>query len=361
MRTADFEIEKSMLVDNLNFLKGMTDRQYQLYKKHDELKHYSVLPSEIQQAKERLWNGDSIDTLKPKVVIIGKVEEDRENYRLWKIYRHFLTLGECNPSPARVIHFFVIDETTNKIIGIGNLVSDFFTLAPRDNFIGWTIEQRKNGALNNVAIGATIVPVQPFGYNFLGGKLVACLITSQVIRDEWKRRYNQTLVGMTTTSLYGAFSMYDRIPCWKALGETTGRVSIVPEKAIESFWRRWFRKQQADEYEKLCSISTTNQKARITRSMFSTVGLNPSDYNHNHKRGIYFSEFYQNAKDFLCGRINEAELLPPKKEWNVMEWWKPKAVARYNNLKQQNRLQTEQLWLDDIRSMKWDDVKTKYL
>ena len=43
--------------------------------------------------------------------------------------------------------------------------------------------------LFHAVMGFVIVPSQPFGYNFLGGKLIATMVNSKVVRDEWKKIY----------------------------------------------------------------------------------------------------------------------------------------------------------------------------
>ena len=87
--------------------------------------------------------------------------------------------------------------------------------------------------LNNIEC-STIVPVQPFGYNMLLGKLLnPC--GSEKIRKDWKDRYGDELVGMTTTSLYGTHSMYNSIPMWKKVGSSNGKIIIKPVMTIISF------------------------------------------------------------------------------------------------------------------------------
>jgi hypothetical protein len=237
-------------------------------------------------------------------------------------------------------------------------------LGDREKYIGWTNDERLKKVPYYTANGQTIVAVQPFGQNFLGGKLMACLITSQPIRDEWKRKYNNTLVAMTTTSLYGGLCVYDRIPCWHRLGETTGDVALMPDKIYYEHFRQWFYHEEAEQYEQLNERkgknAKTNQKSRINAAMFKSLGIDMSIYNHGIKRGIYFSSFYDNARDFLCGRITEGELIP-KKHFDVLEWWKSKSLKQYNKLKSTNRLQTEPLWMDDTRFMTWEQTKAKYL
>jgi hypothetical protein len=39
----------------------------------------------------------------------------------------------------------------------------------------------KQGMLKYTAVGSSIVPLQPFGYNFVGGKLIALLTISEPV------------------------------------------------------------------------------------------------------------------------------------------------------------------------------------
>ena len=32
----------------------------------------------------------------------------------------------------------------------------------------------------------------------------------------------------------------------------------------------------------------------------------------------------------------------------ILNWWKPKAIKRYQNLKKDNRLNTEELWYENV-------------
>ena len=77
----------------------------------------------------------------------------------------------------------------------------------RNDAIGIGKSLRKLNAIglqwNNTANGQTIVPTQPFGKYFLGGKLMSLLCLSEEVCSMWKKLYGNTLVGVTTTSLYG--------------------------------------------------------------------------------------------------------------------------------------------------------------
>ena len=60
--------------------------------------------------------------------------------------------------------------------------------------------------------GFVIVPTQPFGFNYLGGKLLAALCCSHEVREKLNKKYDMNLVMFETTSLYGnskSASQYD--------------------------------------------------------------------------------------------------------------------------------------------------------
>ena len=186
--------------------------------------------------------------------------------------------------------------------------------------------------MKNTAVVSTIVPVQPFGYNFLGGKLIACLTTLGSVRDVWEKRYNDKLVGLTTTSLYGSFSMYNSIPLWKKVGESKGNVYLVPDDEIYKFWMHWLKKHHREQFDMVTSSDKnkikikTGPKQNILNLIFRYLGLNPKDYLHEHFRGVYFSPLYKNTKDFLKGKIEETELILDTKTEKgldyILEWWK---------------------------------------
>ena len=61
-------------------------------------------------------------------------------------------------------------------------------------------------------MGFVIVPAQPFGYNYLGGKLLAAICCSHWVREKLNDKYGMNLSLFETTSLYGnskSSSQYD--------------------------------------------------------------------------------------------------------------------------------------------------------
>src|SRR5262249_24204924 len=154
-------------------------------------------------------------------------------------------------------------------------------------YIGWTKQQKSSGRkLNHTAIASTVVPTQPFGFNFLGGKLIAALLTTHIVRDEWQSRYGDVLAGMTTTSLFGSPCMYDRIPYWRKLGYATGSVLITPNKELYYYWRRWLAKNRSGDFRSATETKSdhngpvTGEKLQVLNLLFKTVGLSPASFKH---------------------------------------------------------------------------------
>jgi hypothetical protein len=94
--------------------------------------------------------------------------------------------------------------------------------------------------------------------------------------------------------------------------------------------------------------------------MFRVLGIKQSNYKNEFNRGVYFSSFYDNGREFLTDKIKEKDLVLNDKfksdDW-YLDWWKTKAIKRYSKLHSDNKLNKDMLWYEDIN---YEDVK-KYL
>jgi hypothetical protein len=70
---------------------------------------------------------------------------------------------------------------------------------------------------------------------------------------------------------------------------------------------------------------------------------------------------YENGTDFLCGRINEDELILKKKfadgEDYIYKWWKRHAISRYSKLYDEGKIKSEHLFYIDGIDIDWDSFK----
>jgi Domain of unknown function (DUF4338)/Protein of unknown function (DUF3102) len=366
-------------VGNVTELKSISVEDYTFAQKYYQLAETVIAePWDIGTAERRIWTPNNLDDgqdtialierLAPKIVIV----KDKATHQLWNVYRHIISSAVNNPTPGRYIKFIVVDESQqwNPVLGIGAISGDFTAMAQRDDFIGWTKEQKEDGKLKHTAVASTIVPTQPFGVNFNGAKLIAALTTSQPIRDEWQSLYGDVLVGMTTTSLFGVPSMYDQIDEWKRLGETTGKTLIQPKLSIYRKWLKVLKDTQAHEFKEMMkqdadvSGPVTNYKGKVLTMMYKAAGIKPTDFQHGFRRGIYFSEFYENTRDFLCGLVTEGELkIKPLFQETVQEItdrWREQAIKRYQTLKANGGLKPEKLSYSKLGQMDFETAKTTF-
>jgi hypothetical protein len=385
---------KQKFIDNMEYLKTMSVEEQTLYKKWiewnaDMLTNMKRLPV-LQSHYDSLWKPTDItdrditiaeiQALEPYVEI---VDDNAAEATRWTEIRKLIHTMEFSANPGRNVKCYVKDRVTKKILGQICLGSDITSLGVRDAFIGWVKEDKfKKGKLNNTTIATTLVSVQPFGYNFLGGKLIAALATSPEIRDYWKKKYNNILIGVGTTSLYGVNSQYNGIPHFKTLGESKGMISTKPDDSVYNPWHQWIKENRSEWYtnnitnERIrngenmgtgagASGPVSGIKQKIIQSIFKELGIKGNAYNHGFARGVYFAQMYENGNDYLCSKIEEDALVLKDrfKQGNQysIDWWKKKAIKRYETLYNDNRIKPEVLFYSPIIGMSWEQAKESYL
>ena len=373
----DYELQKQKFIDNMDFLKSMSVQEQTLYKKWQEFNKDEKLMSQITSLdviSNQLWKPTDINNLEQTIQEINDMEpivEYTQDNAKWTLLRQGISSMEFVANPGRNIKFYVKDKVSNKYLGVICMGSDVTSLGSRDEYIGWTRDNKfKDGKLNHTAIGTSIIATQPLGYNFLGGKLVSALVTCSTIRDKWQEMYDETLVGATTTALYGIHSQYNGIPHWKTLGETKGKISIKPDDSAYDVWHQWLKDNKTEKYEKLVELRPNGQpqtgiKQKIIQMIYQELGIKRAKYEHGFKRGAYYADIYENGRPFLRNEINEDELVMKEKYKldydRIINWWKPKAIRRYEKLHKENRLKPESLFYSDIIGMSWEETKEKYL
>jgi hypothetical protein len=394
METIDDSVLRDTLINDLTNVSKMTVEEYTLYQKWCEIhnryptREVSTLFGEeiqmidreeeelIKRLKSNIWAPKDVDdymNLQPELIYT----KDAELSTTWNTIRTFTSTMKNNSNIGRNLNYIVADKVTGKYLGVICISSDFLDLTPRDKFIGWERERKTQGhMINFTAIGSTIVPFQPLGYNYVGGKLLALLCLSDEVQYQWRKQYGDTLVGVTTTSLYGknklgGLSQYDNLKHWKKMGFSSGSVSYETTKPTVAMLRNWLKKYHTRKYfEWYVAKKTSGQpykrdhKNRSYSFTYSKLNVPKELIRSEHQRGIYFSPLYNNTHDFRCGKINDTELV---KSFDtsyeaLAELWKTKyAMKRIRSLKEQNRVSTETLFYDDLIYMSWEETKTKYL
>ena len=385
----DFELEKAKLKENMDYLMTMSVQEQTLYKKWVELQEPTMIQAKSQIASyyDLQWKPTDInnkeltikeiESLDPYVEIVDDPKESTK----WAAVRRMIHTMDFTANPGRNVKINVKDRVSGKLLGQISLASDVTAMGVRDNFIGWSKDNKfVDGKLNNTTIASTIVCTQPLGYNFLGGKLIAMMTTTPEVRAYWKEKYDNVLIAVGTTSLYGIHSQYNGIPLFKTLGESAGKISLKPDDKFYDPWHQWIKEHHAqwyDEniteerarnganmgYERNGPVSGIKQK--ILGKIFKECGIKANQYHHGFKRGVYFAMMYENGNEFLRNEISEDQLVMKDKfkQGNeyIQKWWKKHAISRYTKLHDEGRIKPEHLFYIDAIGMSWEEMKEKYL
>jgi hypothetical protein len=376
----NLELEKSKFIKNLDYLKSMSAEEQTLYKKWIEVQSYKDFLNKSGVVKAKIWTPTDInnveltikeiENLNPTIV---HVESESPLENDWLLLRVFCHTMEYAQTPGRFIKLLITDGNVDnpRYLGAVSISSDVIVITDRDDYIGWTADNKlKDKRLVHSAIGSCIMSTQPFGYNFLGGKLVAALITTSKTREIWKKLYNEELVGMTTTSLYGSYSMYNSLKWWHKCGSSTGKMMIKPDDSVYEGWHQWLKDNKTEEYNKAMTQKegvngpVTGAKNRVISMIFKELKIKTSDYTHGYERGVYYSCFYENTKEFLQNKITEKDLklkeLFKKDVQGVLDWWKPKAIERYKKLHGEGNIKSDILYYNKMIGITYDEAKSKF-
>ena len=387
----DFETQKRLLIENMDYLSSMSVEEQTLYKKWVELQEPSMIrdKSQIASMYDVQWAPSDINNLEQTIKEIEELEpyveivEDAKEATKWTYIRKMIHTMSFVANPGRNVKINVKDRKSGKLLGQISLASDVTSMAVRDNYIGWTKDDKfKKGKLNHTTIASTIVCTQPLGYNFLGGKLIAMMTTVPEVRNYWKEKYGQTLIAVGTTSLYGIHSQYNGIPHFKTLGESAGKISIKPDDKFYDPWHQWLKKERFEWYQQAitnerirngknmgtgegASGPVSGIKQKILGQILKECGIKASDYHHGFKRGVYLAMIYENGPEFLRDEIGEDELKMKQKFEEgvdyISKWWKKKAIKRYTKLHSEGRLKPENLFYLDGIGKDWETFKNNRL
>ena len=384
---------KSKLIEDLTYASQMDVKEYTLYQKWCEVKerypvqNVSTLWGDelqmvnknqkeiIDEVKTNFWmpkNPDDYENLKPKLVLHnGPLAET------WNAIRTFSSTMKNNSNIGRNLFYAVVDEVTGNYLGVICISSDFLDLTPRDNAIGWSRDVKtQQSMINHTAIGSTIVPLQPLGYNYMGGKLLALLCLADTVQNDWKKQYGDTLVGVTTTSLYGktkagGLSQYDGLTHWNAMGFSSGSVAFEPKRSTANMVYNWIKENHTRKYFEWWEAKNTqglplkrDHKNRSLNFAYPKLGIPKELIRTAHQRGIYFSPLYNNTNEYLRKEIGEDALVKSfdTSEEALTTIWKTKyAKGRIRQLQKKNMVSYENLFYGDLIYLTWEETKAKYL
>ncbi len=273
----------------------------------------------------------------PKTFGVRVIPIDRSDQALsdiWKWIHSFTASYKTGKRVGRWLRFLVQEETTRKYLGIISLGSDFKQYGVRDNYIGWNKENREK-RLTYLANIATCIPVQPFGYNLNGGKLLAMLCFSDDVIRQYNQKYNTNLAMLTTFSLNGKGIMYDRLRGYlKFIGMSKGsHVDWLPERLYQNG-----KILLKDLGKTLKDVDKHYWRKYVSENLASFLDINIRGVKQNTiRRGIYIGTLGQGAISFMRGEIGTFQSSLKSTHEITDEWINRWAIQRKDHLILKNR------------------------
>jgi hypothetical protein len=217
---------------------------------------------------------------------------------------------------GRRLRFLVVDEQNGKLIGLIGLGDPVYSLGPRDEWIGWTLSDRKK-RLRNVMDAFVLGAVPPYSF-LLCGKLVAMLAASDTVRDVFKRKYGGArsvirrkvhdgrLALITTTSALGRSSVYNRLRfrdrlIYQRVGFTKGSGDFHFSNGLYGAITE-FAEQHCQPTAKQKRWGTGFRNRReVIKKCLPALGLSSEWVYHGIKREVFVVPLARNTTAFLRG------------------------------------------------------------
>ena len=301
----------------------------------------------------------------------GKALSDMYSSRLQITMSHVFE----DSIPGKSMKWMVFEENTDKIIGFIRFGSPTINSKPRNDWLGTVPDL---GRFNRHAImGFIIVPTQPFGFNYLGGKLLAMLCCSHEAREQLNAKYDADICLFETTSLYGSTkssSQYDGLkPYMRYKGLTDS--DFTPLLHDEVFQRLNTEFTRLNNDKCIVKEDASSRKLKIQSKMISLIKKHLDDAdkltefnnailsakNLTQQKRFYMSTYgFKNSREVILG---EQDTLVKADNYDrfsinqIVSWWRKKASRRYENLIDEGRLRTEQEIFEKDTLPKFDIIR----
>ena len=263
---------------------------------------------------ERLASGSDLDPerISPRLVEVQSGSEEELLFRYASLHWSI----PVSSGYGKRLRFVVIDSYNEKLIGIIGLGDPVYNLGPRDKWIGWTHADRQE-RLRNVMDAFVLGAVPPYSL-LLCGKLVAMLVTSNTVRDAFRRKYEGTsslirgrihdgnLALVTTTSALGRSSVYNRLRLGKELlyrsvGFTKGSGEFHFSNGLYGAISEFVQENCKPTAKQSQWGTGFRNRREVIKKCLTTIGLSQRWLYHGVEREVFVVPLARNACKFLRG------------------------------------------------------------
>ncbi len=295
----------------------------EIYKKYRD--------KEINDYEKKVFKGSIIDVENIEIEL-EFVENDSQE-QMFEYYRNIVSSVPQYNIPGRQLKILVKDKISENYLGLLQLTVDLLVNDKKNIFLG--VEDKDYGKYKKVIrdCGVNIsicVPLQPFGFNYCGGKLLAMLAFSKEVYNYYYLKYKTRIAYIITTSINGKSVQYSKLKCLKFIGLTAGFGTChIPEDVINEC--KEFVIESFPKY-KIKKMS----KHTILNLVIKTLKLPENILQHNQQRGIYIGLTSSDSCMMIKGKMKKNEWYPDllqDKRIILNEWFNKYAIKRNNNLK----------------------------
>jgi len=191
-------------------------------------------PTQIKQPVKKIEFTPNTDPQNPILTPVNLIAElcfqivNKSNSALWNEYiARYHYLGYTPLPGAQLRYFIYADEQLVALTGFGAAA---WQTAPRDQFIGWSHEQRKNNL--HLVVNNTRFLILPWiKSKNLASKILS--ITAGTLPNDWEKRYNIRPVLLETFVETKRFTgTRNKAANWRLCGQTKGRGKLGPAGKI---------------------------------------------------------------------------------------------------------------------------------
>jgi len=318
--------------------------------------------SKADLVKNYLIDGKNlkIEKIEPQIIEVKSNTKEEDLFRWWNLVWWSVPYER---GYGRQMRFIIWDSYHNAPMGLIGLQSPILSWSVRDKYLGITPENRDywvNQSLTAQRIGA----LPPYNY-ILGGKLVALLMTSDLIREKFRNKYKNKktllesrilpsrLLFITTTGAYGKSSVYERLKFNEEkvaifIGYTQGSGTFHIPNALYEKLIFYLEKKGIDT--KRGFSSGPSRKLRLIDKALRSLGF-INGATHGIKRAVYLFPLVKNLPEVI--QENKRPIWVKRDIEEMTRFWKNRwAIPRAKRNNQYLDFVAEEFIGDTLRLVK---------